>query len=151
MKKQLTQYIKARTDFIEAVNNFPVKKRDDLLFGSWNLKDVISHYSAWDIFFTNCIKALKKEKETPYWRNIDDFNNVEIEKRKKWTWDQAYHELLEAEESFIKEMENLPSDMFDKKIWKKKKYTPLKLLEINIHHYQKAQYQEINKLLKKWQ
>jgi uncharacterized damage-inducible protein DinB len=150
MKDLLKEFIEAREKLIKAINKFPSNKRNEILFGTWNLKDVVAHFCAWDIFFTNTIKQLKNNKPVPYWDNINNFNEKEVSKRESLSWELVYSEFINAGKDFVDEYSNIPKELENKIIWNNKKYTPKKLLEVNIHHYQKAQLKEILKLLKKW-
>lgn len=150
MEKLINQFIESQKALQEAINKFPKEKRGDKYFGIWDLKDVVAHFAAWDIFFTNCLKLLKAEKEIPYWGSINEFNKEEVERRKDWSWDKVYSEFSKSGDDFIQEYKNLPTNLINQPLWKGKTYTPLKLLNVNIHHYQKAQLVEIKKLLNKW-
>jgi len=150
MNTPILQFKTAQMELLETINQFPKEKSGECCFGLWNLKDIIAHFSAWNWFFTNCFNLLQTGKDIPYWGNINEFNKVEVEKRKNWSWEKTYAELIESGEAFIQAYTALPNKLLDKPFWKGKKYTPLKLLHINIHHYQKAQLVEINRLMKKW-
>jgi uncharacterized damage-inducible protein DinB len=150
MKNLLQEFKEAREKLINAVDKFPINKRNEILFGTWNLKDVVAHFCAWDIFFTNTIKQLKNNKSVSYWENIDNFNEKEVLKREMLSWKLVYSEFINAGKDFFNEFSSIPKELENKIIWSNKKYTPKKLLEINIHHYQKAQLKDILKLLKKW-
>jgi hypothetical protein len=145
----LDKFRKARKDFLETLEKFPADKREKVLFGEWNLKQVIAHFAAWDIYFANVLKLLKQNKPVIHWGNINKFNEIEVSKRKNWSWEEIYQEFVESGEEFIKEYNQIPKELEEKIIWPDKKYTPLKFLKVNIHHYQKAQLQEIKKYIAK--
>lgn len=150
MKKLIEEFKRSRQDFIETLEKFPKEKRSEILFGTWNLKDVVAHFSAWDIFFIAILKPLMENKPVPYWGNINDFNKKEVMQRKTWNWEKVYKEFVKSSNNFIGEYGNLPPSFVNKPFWQGKTHTPEKILKINIHHYQKAQSIEIKKLLKKW-
>jgi uncharacterized damage-inducible protein DinB len=150
MDKLISDFKNSRNKLIEAVNEYPVDKREDKLFGEWNLKDVVVHFAAWDSFFTQMLKLHKQNKTVPYWEDINKFNDKEVGKKRSWSWDKVYNEFIQSGDEFIKEYSKIPKNLLKKLFWTGRAYTPEKILKVNIHHYQKAQYIEILKLLRMW-
>lgn len=150
MDRLIKQFITAQKDLSNAISEFPPDKREDKLFGDWDLKDVIAHFAAWNIFFTDILKKLKGDEPAPYWGNINEFNHTQVNIKRDWSWNKTYNELVKSGEQFIEEYSNTPTSLQNALFWKGKTYTPVKILKVNIHHYQKAQLQEIKKLLKEW-
>ncbi len=151
MQTLINQFIDAKNTFLITLDHFPKEKRLERYFGTWNLKDVIAHFSAWNIYFTNCLKLLKFGKKIPHWGKINEFNEAEIKKREDWGWGKVYAEFNKSGDAFIQEFMTLETNLIRKQLWDGKSYTPLKLFMINLHHYQKAQLTDIKKLLKKWE
>ena len=120
MNNLINQFIEARKDFLETLDKFPKDKIEEALFGEWNLKGVIAHFSAWDIYFTNALKLLKQDKEVKHWQSINKFNEVEVNKRKKWAWEKIHNEFVKAGGDFIKEYNNIPNKLKEKFFWKNK-------------------------------
>ena len=150
MENIISQFSQARDEFIKAINAFPIIRRTEILFGKWNLQQVVEHFCGWDKYFTRVLTEFGQGEKPEFWNKINEFNEREINKRKGFSWDDTYQEFLQAGENFINVCKNINKNLINKAIWLDKKYTPLKLLQINIRHYQKAQLQEIKKLLRKW-
>jgi hypothetical protein len=146
MEKLLNDFKEARETLINAINDFPADKRDDKLFGEWSLKDVVAHFAAWDIYFTEVLKPLTANKSVPYYGKIKDFNDAHIAKQRDWNWDRVYSEFLKAGENFISDYQKLSPILFKKPFWPGKKYSPVNFLKINVEHYKKAQLKDIQKL-----
>jgi hypothetical protein len=135
MNELIEQFKEARSEFIDLINMFPPKRRPDILFGQWSLKDVLAHIIGWDLYGIDCLQSLKDNKQ-PYWHsNIDEFNQEQILKRKNWTWQKLHQEFVSTGEKLIKEYETLPLELWNKRFWPDKRFTPRKFLEIDINHY----------------
>ena len=148
---QLIQDFKTvRTEFIEALEKFPANKVEERLFGEWNLKDVVAHFVGWDKEFTEALQAFRRGEKHEYWGKIYEFNDKVVFASKNTSWLEIFKQFKASGEEFINSFANLRNDLLSIKIWKDKIYTPKRILEINIHHYQKAQLVQIVKLLKKW-
>ncbi len=151
MTEQLVnQFTQVRKDFLEALKQFPKDKVEEILFGEWSLKDVLSHFAGWDKFFTEILRLLKEGQDIPHWGNINKFNEKSVGRRKDWSWDEVYDEFVSAGEQFIKEYSDLPEELANSLFWGGKGYTPIKILKVNVHHYEKTQLLEMKKLLRKW-
>ncbi len=149
MKKLVNQFIKVRKEFIETLKKFPIDQVDKRLFGEWNLKDVLAHLAGWDTYFTEILSCLKRGNEIPYWSNIEKFNENSVGNRKYMSWNEVYDEFVSSGEEFIKEYLDVRQDYRSVRFWKKRSYTPTKILEINIHHYEKNHLDEIKEKLGK--
>lgn len=147
MADLIKQFEEARLDFLETLEKFPKDRVEEKLFGEWNLKDVIAHFSGWDKYFTDSLKFLKEGKEIPKWGTINEFNEKSVQLRKTHDWKKIYQEFVKAGQNFIEEYKDIPKELQNKLLWPNKKYTPLKFLKINIDHYENAQLQNIKKLL----
>lgn len=148
MADLVKQFEEARQDFLETLKKFPKDRVEEKLFGEWNLKDVIAHFSGWDNYFTDSLKLLKEGKAVPKWGTIDKFNKRSVDSCKKFSWEKIYSEFVKSGENFIKEYSNISKELADKLFWVGKKYTPLKFLKINIDHYENAQLTGIKNCLK---
>lgn len=149
LTKLISDFKNARVKLIGEINKFPKNKREEILFDQLNLKDVVAHFAAWDIYFTDSLKLLSAGKAVPYWGKINDCNAKAVSERKNWNWEKIYKEFLKAGEEFIKEYSKTSDLILGKPFWPGKKYTPLRFLEINIDHYLNAQLKEIERLNKK--
>lgn len=150
MDKHIKQFEEARNILLEAISKFPNEKRGEKLFGSWDLKDVVAHFTGWDNEFSTTLMAVSVGIKPTYWGKIYVFNEDVVNKSRNKSWGKVFKELEQSGLNFIGCYKNIPEDLLNKKIWNDKIYTPMRIIEINIHHYQKAQLVEINKLLEKW-
>lgn len=139
-----------RCDFLLTIKNFPKDKISEKLFGEWDVKDVIAHFVGWDVEFTNALNALSKGQKYVYWGKMYEFNDKIVKASIDKTWNQICTEFERSGKDFIYIYKSIPDELMDVKIWKDKIYTPKRILEINIHHYEKAQLVQIKKLLAKW-
>lgn len=139
----LQEFSAARQALLGAIAGFPEGLRDERLFGEWNLKQVIAHYAAWDRYFTAALRSLKTGSETAYWGSIGEFNRRAVEACAASTWEEVTAGLISAGKEFIEEYSQIPDPLGELRFWPGKAYTPLKLLQINVDHYRKAQYPDI--------
>lgn len=82
VKNLITNFKQAREKLIKEIKKFPKEKKGEILFGKWSLKDVVAHFAAWDIYFTNSLEFLTAGKSVPYWGNINDYNTEAVNLRK---------------------------------------------------------------------
>lgn len=146
MKKDLEKFEKASVQFEDVLEIFPKHKRKEKIFGDWNLKEVLAHYSAWNIYFTKALDFLVSGNEPPYWESIKRFNKKEVIKRQGWSWKKVHDEFVRSGKDFVKVYSQLPKRYWNKPFWLKRSYTPLKFININIYHYQKTQFPQIKKV-----
>lgn len=139
---------RARLALIQVLKNFPEDRRNEILFDRWSLKDLLAHMSGWMIAATNNVKFLKKGNIPPWVESINDFNKNNVEKRKNWDWDQVYQELVKTSRKFIEKYEGLPKELWQKKYWPKRSFTPKKILEIEVKHWRDTHLPQITKLTK---
>lgn len=112
------------------------------------MKDVISHIIGWDIYFTNVIKFLEQGKQVPHWGNINEHNRKSVLGRKRLSWEKIYKQFIKASQVFTDKYKSIPDELQEELIWKDKSYTTLKLLQVNIHHYE-THLKAIGEVLKK--
>lgn len=146
MNDLIDDFKKARLEFIKVLDNFPKDKRETALFDNWSLKDLVGHISGWNIAGTNAARFLKEGK-TPEWiKSINDFNKENVDKRKRWSWQRVYQEFFAASKNLIEEFERLPEELWEKKYWPERKYTPLKMFKIELKHIKNTHLPQILKL-----
>ncbi len=150
MDKLVSDFKSAQAGFINALEKFPVEKVDETLFGDWNLKDVVAHFVGWDKEFTSALKSFRKGIQYTYWGKIYEFKEKVVSASKNKSWQEILAEFKKSGDDFIAGYAGYPENLLSHKIWKDKIYTPARIMEINIHHYRKAQFVKINALLKKW-
>lgn len=144
---QILKLKEAQTAFINTVNNFPTGKRMQILFGRWGLKDILGHVSAWNLYSIQCLQDLREGKE-PLWElAVNKLNARETKKRKDWSFEKVYRELVESAEKLVEAYQNLPAELWDRKLWPKRRWTPRKFLETDFKHYQKDHLPQIRKHL----
>lgn len=146
------KFVEARKNFIETIDKFPPDKRDEVLFGDWNLKDMLAHFSAWDQYFSQALSLHKAGKPVDHWQDVDEFNRLEINKRKSWPWEDIYQEFIRSGHDFIAEYRDVDESTLNKAFWESLSYTytPLVALKDNIYNYEKAHVDEITKCLQDW-
>lgn len=148
MQKRIEEFKKARFNLHQAIDSFPKDKREEILFGKWSLKDIVAHISGWDLITIKTLKSIEKSK-TPGWiGSVYEFNRNSVEKRKKWNWQKVYKEFVELGGKITNEYEGIPEDLWNKKAWKSRSFTPKKFLEIDIKHYRDEHLPQIMKLAK---
>lgn len=144
---QLDHFKKVREELIQAFDDFPKERREEILFDKWSLRQILIHISRWDKALTENLRFLKEEKEPPFYGKVSDFNQESMEVGKSWSWDEAYSEFIKVGEKFIEEYESLKEDQWEKKFWGNKGSTPVKFLQIQIKHYEHEHLPEIRKYL----
>lgn len=147
MKNLIEDFKKARLAFIRALDNFPKDKRDKTLFGEWNLKDLVAHISGWNIAGTNAVRNLKAGEIPPQVESVSQFNKSNVKKRKKWSWEKTYKELVRVSQEFAEEYESLPTELWEKRYWPKKSFTPLKIFKIELKHFKDTHLPQILKFM----
>ena len=147
MKELLSRFQEVRTEFIETLNRFPAPQRGEVLFGNWDLKDVVAHITGWDRYFVEILDHLESDEEPPYWKNMTGFNEGTLTKSRKSSWESVCAEFVSGGEEFIRRYADLPSELWDVRFWKGRSYTPQRMLEINIHHYGKSHLVQVRQKL----
>ena len=97
------------------------------------------------------IQLFKKEGGVAMWIDddkLDQFNETEIEKGRKSTWDKVYQDLIKSEYDLIKIFSSLPEDLWDKPCGKGNKYSPKIYLQGMIAHYENGHIPQVENLLK---
>lgn len=130
------------------IDAFPRKKRKEVLFDRWSLKDVVAHLNHWAEHDLACLKALKKDKE-PFWApDVDEYNNKGVQARKEKNWKDIYGEFNLLLGKVINEYETLPKDLWNRRFWKNREFTPLKFLKIDVDHYKNEHLPQLRKYIK---
>ncbi len=148
-KDLLKKFKQSRNLLLLAIKKFPAKSQEDILFDKWSLKDVVAHINGWDILTIDAIKTFKKGKFPKWGTTVTEFNKTSVQKRKKWGWDKVFAEFKKLGVQIYKEYGSLPEELWDKKIYKNKSFTPRSFLKIDIHHYVKEHLPIILKISRK--
>jgi hypothetical protein len=147
MDELVSQFEEVRAEFLDVLRQFPARNRSRILFGKWSLKDVVAHLTGWDQYFVDILISLQAGEEPPYWGNMDKFNEASVQKRRKKPWRAVYDEFVDAGDEFIRCYTQLPTELRDARFWKGRSYTPIRILEIDIHHYAVSHLKPIKKAL----
>lgn len=131
----LSEFKNTSEELNKLIQKFPSKKREEISFDKWSLKNVVSHLNHWMIHNLNCLDSLAQGK-VPYWQpDTDEYNLQGVEKRKNWTWEEVYSEFLDLKAKQILSYENLPKELREKKFWEDRRHTPFSFLEKDITHW----------------
>jgi uncharacterized damage-inducible protein DinB len=146
MEQWLNRYTEVRQELIDLIKRFPENRVEEVLFGAWSLRQILAHLIGWDVYFTDLLKLLAAGQEPPYWGSIQEFNQLAIAQREDRTWQEVYDEFIQAGEAFIDTYSDVEDDVKDLRFWENRSYTPVKILKVNLHHYEKSHLPEIKKI-----
>ena len=147
MDELISHFVEVRAEFLDVLGRFPARRRGDVLFGKWNLKDLVAHLAGWDQYFVELLVSLQAGEEPPYWGNMTKFNEASVQKRRESPWEVVYDEFVAAGDEFIRCCTQLPAELRDVRFWKGRSYTPARILEINIHHYAVSHLKQVKRKL----
>lgn len=92
---------------------------------------------------------MKKGETIPSLEGLKNSINEDlVKKRRKENWDKIYNDFLEIGSKLEKEYAVLPDELWGKRIWSSKGYTPKSYLQIETNHYSKTHGLQIQKVLK---
>lgn len=137
MNNLIDKYKEARNRFIETVNRFPEDKRTSIIFGTWSLKDVISHIIGWEEVSMDKVKAVKNGESTAWIDNVDQQNDKVVNESRSKNWEEVYTDLIRSGEKMIKEYQSLPPALWAKQAGPDPKFNPMRFLERETQHYDK--------------
>lgn len=146
MEELIKEFRKVRDELITAVNKFPQSKREEPLFEKWSLKDLLAHFSGWDLYIVQSVQHLVGGEKIAHFGTVDAFNKLSVSTRKDWPFGAVHKEFVNGGEILAREFEKLPRAFWRKKFWLAKAFTPMKLFKINIEHYKKIHLKAISKL-----
>lgn len=135
MKDLIDRFKQARNDFIKIINQISPNKREIVCAGDWTAKNILSHLIGWTDFQNNILKDFMEGKRPVYFSNILQYNTESVNKRRLFSWNKVCEELLDSTDQLIIKYKELSEDLWNKPIWKDKKATPVKLIEIETRHY----------------
>lgn len=136
MNPQIKELQNLRQQLIDTTSRFSEKKRLSLLFDKWSLKDVLAHLSGWDALTVELIEKFKIDEPPTWIDKINIFNQNSLDQRKSLTWEEIYKEFVSVSQKNIDQYLSIDNQLWNKKIWQNKSYTPSKFLKIDIDHYQ---------------
>ncbi|MDO8609118.1 MAG: hypothetical protein Q7R95_01090 [bacterium] len=135
MKKEILAFKKVRNELVVLVGLVSLDKREVKLFGDWSLKDLLAHFIGWSDYQIEVLNEFAQHKQSKIISDVQKYNEKSVITKKEWHWDKTYTEFLKSTEKLISTYMSLPDNYWDKPIWKNKKVTPQKLLEIETKHY----------------
>ena len=135
MDELINNYKSARSVFIQAVDHFPVEKRTEALFGSWSLKDILAHITAWEKASVQKVNDIVVGKEPVWIDNVEKFNEQTAKEKSPESWKNIYQEFIKTGEEMIKIYGDLPKELWDKQAGPNPKFTPRRFLEAETSHY----------------
>lgn len=147
MGKELSKYIDIRNQFVTLLNDFPKENLDIKYFKKWSLKDILKHLIGWENYMVKVVESCKSNSQIKFYGKVNEFNQNSLNIMKDWTWDMLNNEYLRASKKLIEYFNFLPEDIINKKIWVKRKYTPLILLRVQIIHYKKDHLPKIIRIM----
>ena len=111
MDELISHFVEVRAEFLDVLGRFPARRRGDVLFGKWNLKDLVAHLAGWDQYFVELLVSLQAGEEPPYWGNMTKFNEASVQKRRESPWEVVYDEFVAAGDEFIRCCTQLPAEL----------------------------------------
>ena len=151
ISKLIKEFKKAREGLIVLIDQFPKDKRKETLFDKWSLKDIIIHLTGWAEHQQETLKALKTKRESISPQNLKNLINTDLVSKKARTdWTTLYNKFVKISGQLIAEYEDLPKELWKKKIWKDKDTTPVEYVKIEINHYKNTHGTQIEKVLKRF-
>lgn len=148
MNNLVQELIDARKSVIEAVEKVDKSKRAKVFVGEWALKDMLAHLTGWAKYQMEVIAAISKGQIPPEPGNIDGFNKKSTEERAKIMWARIYAEFVESGQKLVDAYKGVKNKDWKKLLWKNKKTTLEKFIDIEIRHYKKTHLPQILELLK---
>jgi len=147
MPNKPAELASARQSVIDAVQKVNKAKREQKLLGDWSLKDLIAHLTGWADYQLKVLTAVKTGQTPPEWGKIDGFNHASTLQRKKLDWEMVFSEFQEVSQKLVDAYEKVADAGWDKPLWKGKKTTLSKIIDIETRHYSKTHLPQILKLL----
>lgn len=149
MKTLVNEFKSVRKDLIRIIDSFPGEKRELVLFDKWSLKNILSHLSGWAKYQTDVLVQFERGEKIKISKNLKVLINEDfVFQRLKWNWDRVYREFLETSEKLIKEYEDLPGELWEKKLYDDKETTMKDFIKTEINHYKNTHGPQIKQFLK---
>lgn len=87
--------------------------------GTWTAREVLSHMAAWDLYFRDLSKTLKRGDPLPEWPDFNEFNEKAVSERRDESRDQLVEEVRKTRDTYIQFIQELPEDeVFNKGVRK---------------------------------
>jgi len=91
---QLSYITRLGKEYIKMVEDLPAPLRKDELFANWSLKDILAHFSGWNILTIESIECILNGG-TALWfddSKLNDFNHASVSQRSTKTWCEVFEE-----------------------------------------------------------
>ncbi len=132
---KITQLRLTRDCLREEFLKFPEKSRDEILFGEWNIKDIIAHLNNWMVHDIDCLTSVI-EKKIPRWEpDIDEFNKKGTELRKYYSWQELLSEFNGLSDRLLETYKKFPPELLSVRIWPSIDETPEKFILEELEHW----------------
>ncbi|MCL4384374.1 ClbS/DfsB family four-helix bundle protein [Patescibacteria group bacterium] len=132
------ELLKLRQELITSIDQFADNEKK--IFDQWSLKDIIAHLSGWNLITLTALHNLKLGTLTPWGKGVQEINKENVQSRLSKTWQEVRQEFIESSQKLLSEYETLSDDLSTKFLYRNKRYTPLKFLQIDIDHYREHLY-----------
>jgi hypothetical protein len=146
----IAQLNQAISNLVSTVDQFPTEKREQQLFDRWSLKDILAHFSGWNLLTVKELTMLQNGQVVDRWTGGDDmdaFNAAEVEKRKHFSWDEAYIEFVDSMQQLLNKYKELTPQQWASRFGPEPQDTPVRSINIDIEHIGEIHLDDIKKFL----
>jgi hypothetical protein len=143
-------------EFTIYILTVPEQLREIPIIGHWSLKDVLAHYTGWNIStIRDAQAALAGDYENIRWipdEEIDSFNEESVSARRNLDYSIVYNEFLESCTTLINLYTSLDEEGWNTSLLPNDLNTTLiESLKIDIEHYKETHLPEIKEAISKLQ
>lgn len=123
--------------FIYVVDSYPETARLLKFFGDWSLKDLLAHFSGWNLLSTKQLNSFLNGRPVKDWpsKGIAAFNTEQVQSRINMSWNETYEEFISSKHNLVSAFGKLNTDEWKIKLAPDKSLTPEKSLMGQIKHY----------------
>lgn len=123
--------------FLSAVNQFPRSQRSKEICGSWGLREILAHLSAWNRLTIRDLGRLRSGESISWMPDskIDRFNALSVAVAKSCTWGQIYSEFISSSQALLLAYGGLTVEEWSKRFGPDVDNTPYRSLLVDIAHY----------------
>lgn len=133
-KQLIAKFKDLHKELIGLVDQVPSGDREKVLFDRWSLKDSLAHLIAWNNLDAKRMIELNEGKLFEWIEDWDEFNEIEVSKRKNLNWDEIYKDFVDSGERLVSAYQLLEDEMWDKKFGPENNITAAKDLQGMIDH-----------------
>lgn len=136
--KELISKLDVATSRLQSVVDlFPPDKREDVLFDQWSLKDILAHFSGWNLLTVKELTMLQNGTKVDKWTGVqetEEFNNQSVTERKSYTWDEVYKEFVDSQKMLLQKYKELTRENWNSQFGPSEKDTPIRSIKVDIKH-----------------